>query len=283
MSDLKPLVRGVYDIQKMRIQAGNRIVADFKSRIGQEPGEKEEELSSDSKKLLAEIRREYNLITEGVIRVSPKRIKEKGQSIISSYVVFAIVNYYMRLYDMEKDTFNHLANALKDYPVYNKFLSGVKGIGPAMAGVIISEIDIHKAKYPSSLWMYSGLDVAEDGKGRSKRKEHLVEVEYETADGQIKKKKSITFNPFLKTKLLGVLGPSFLKSKSDYSGYFYSYRSRMQNHAIYKDTTDGHRKNMAIRYMIKRFLVDLHVAWRKIEGLPVSKEYSEAKLGMSHG
>ena len=39
---------------------------------------------------------------------------------------------------------------------------------------------------------------------------------------------------------------------------------------------------MAIRYMIKRFLADLHVVWRTQEGLSVSVPYSEAKLGMKH-
>ena len=39
---------------------------------------------------------------------------------------------------------------------------------------------------------------------------------------------------------------------------------------------------MAVRYMVKRFLVDLYVAWRKLEGLPVASEYSEGKLGIKH-
>jgi hypothetical protein len=34
--------------------------------------------------------------------------------------------------------------------------------------------------------------------------------------------------------------------------------------------------------MIKQFLVDLHIAWRTIEGLPVSLPYHEAKLGHLH-
>lgn len=43
------------------------------------------------------------------------------------------------------------------------------------------------------------------------------------------------------------------------------------------------QKNMAIRYMIKMFLKDLWVAWRTLEGLPVTPDYAEAKLGMKHG
>lgn len=44
-----------------------------------------------------------------------------------------------------------------------------------------------------------------------------------------------------------------------------------------------HRKNMAIRYMVKVFLKDLWVAWRTLEGLPVTPDYAEAKLGLKHG
>jgi hypothetical protein len=39
---------------------------------------------------------------------------------------------------------------------------------------------------------------------------------------------------------------------------------------------------MAVRYAVKRFLVDLHYKWRALEGLPVSEEYSVAKLGIIH-
>jgi hypothetical protein len=41
---------------------------------------------------------------------------------------------------------------------------------------------------------------------------------------------------------------------------------------------------MALRYMIKIFLIDLYNNWRRLEGLPVAPPYSEAKLGMvPHG
>ena len=40
--------------------------------------------------------------------------------------------------------------------------------------------------------------------------------------------------------------------------------------------------NMAVRYAVKRFLADLYVAWRTLEGLPVATEYSVGKLGIVH-
>ena len=86
----------------------------------------------------------------------------------------------------------------------------------------------------------------------------------------------------MKTKLVGVLGTSFLRSASEYREYYDNYKNRIENHEAHKDKTKGHRHNMAIRYMVKRFLVDLHMKWRALEGLPVSEEYAEAKLGMKH-
>jgi len=136
----------------------------------------------------------------------------------------------------------------------------------------------------SSLWKYAGLDVAQDGKGRSKRKEHLIEVEYENAKGEQATKMSITYNPWLKTKLLGVLGASFLRAGDNkYSQIYRDYKHRLENHKNHKEKTPGHRHRMAIRYMVKQFLADLYVEWRTMEGLPVSDPYHEAVLGHVHG
>ena len=106
---------------------------------------------------------------------------------------------------------------------------------------------------------------------------------FKLKNGEIQTKKGITFNPFLKTKLTGVLGSSFLRAGDNpYRTIYDDYKHRLENHPAHKEKTKLHRHNMAIRYMIKRFLVDLYTEWRAIEGLPVAMEYSEAKLNMKH-
>ena len=45
--------------------------------------------------------------------------------------------------------FKFLKNVLDDYPIWKEYLVNVCGVGEAMGGVIISEIDITRAKYPS--------------------------------------------------------------------------------------------------------------------------------------
>jgi len=246
-SELKAMVRGKYDIQKIRIQTGLRIVANFKAKIGQDPGEKEKELKPKELKILNDLRVGYKNITDGITR-NPTVLTFKGNELISSYSEFVLVNHYINLESAEKRLDKDIAGFLPTFPLWEEYLDHVKGVGPVISGVIISEFDIHKARYPSSLHAYAGLDVASDGRGRSRRKEHLVDIEYTDKNGKEKTKKSITYNPFLKSKLMGVLAPSFMMSKSPYKEIYDHYKFRLKHHAIYKDVSDGHRDMMAKRY-----------------------------------
>lgn len=284
---IRPLVRGAYDQQKIRIQTGNRLVANFKAKLGQEPGETEDEsLSDDAKKLLQRMRESYRLLGSVVAQFKKTKGEPKpfvGNELISTETELALVEQYMDLEDQERRTFRRLEKLLEVVPIYRDYLQHIRGIGPAMAGVIVSEFDIYKAKYPSSMWMYAGLDVAPDGAGRSRRQEHLIDREYTNTKGEQAVRKSITFNPWLKTKLIGVLATSLLRANNEkYRKIYDDYKHRLENHDKYKEVAKGHRHNMAIRYMVKQFLVDLYAAWKQIEGLPASPTYAEAKLGMKH-
>lgn len=299
--NLRAMVRGAYDVQKLRIQMGNRIVANFKVKLGQEPGEKEDVIDAEGRAILKSLRASFTRITDGVGELRRRR-KFDGDGVIDNEIELRLVAEYLALERVEVNHFKDVGIVLRDFALWTQFLDGVKGVGPAMAGVIISEIDISKARYVSSLWKYAGLDVAEDGRGRSRRKEHLVEREYVDKNGEEKKRNGITFNPFLKTKLTGVLASSFVRvGENKYEQIYRDYKHRLESHAVYGVTNDeariaqvkadtgkkyspkSHRDNMAKRYMIKQFLADLYVAWRTLEGLPVAQPYSEAKLGLRHG
>lgn len=282
MSHLKTIVRGAYDVQQLRIQMGNRIVGNFKSKLGSKPSVSEEEIDVEGKEILAKLRSSYRKLMDG-LKTFPRQSKFVGDEVISTYTELCLLAQYIDLEIAEDKHFKMMGNVLKGYPIYSEFLEPIKGIGPALAGVILSEIDISKAKYPSSLWKYAGLDVAEDGKGRTRKAEHLVDCAYTDKEGNDAVRKGITFNPFLKTKLIGVLGSSFLRAgENKYSLIYRDYKNRLESRDDLKEESKGHRHNMAIRYMIKMFLIDLHMAWREIEGLPVSLPYHEAKLGLVH-
>lgn len=375
---IRPLVRGSYSIQHLRIECGNRICAAFKSKLGQLPSVSEDDaLSAEAKKLLDELRSEYKLLGSAVAQFKKTKGDPKpfaGGKLIESETELVLVEQYLDLEDQEKRAFKRLQSVLDTIPIYTEYLSKVKGIGPAMAAVIVSEIDIHKAKYPSSLHAYAGLDTvtkwvlqktsiratnlakpdptlriptlldalehdekpvpagatsvlrqftdmpplrlpdAPEGPqlaqpmdqaaivgydldgysiiaeyrafsygGRSRKAHHLVEREYTNKEGELAVKKSISFNPWLKTKLLGVLVPSFLRAGNEkYRLVYDNYKHRIEHSDKYREDTKGHRHAMAIRYTAKIFLSDLYNAWRTLEGLPVAPTYHEGKLGHKH-
>jgi hypothetical protein len=281
-SNLKTMVRGAYDIQKLRIQMGNRIVGNFKSKLGYENGEKEEETAdAEGREIIDKLRVHYRKVADGVAAF-PRAKDFKSDGVIDTYTELCLISEYVELEEQEQKHFRRLTTVLKEFPIYTGFLESVKGIGPAMAGVIVSEIDITRAKYPSSLWKYAGLDVAGDGAGRSRREEHLVQREYINSDGEKAMRNSITFNPFLKTKLVGVLAGSFLRAgakDNPYRTYYDNYKHRIETDARHAEKSKLVWHRMAMRYMIKMFLLDLHCVWRRMEGLPVSVSYHQGKQG----
>jgi hypothetical protein len=283
-NQLRAMTRGAYDLQKLRIQAGLRLCANFRSKLGQGAGTAEDELDDDAVKVLDELRTSYRRLTDGIAknrRLPPKDVF-KGDELISEYTDLMLVASYFELEGVERKQFAQLETVLPDFPIYVKFLKGVRGIGPAMAGVLISEIDIRKAAYPSSLWKYAGLDLGPDGRGRSRRGEHLVDRQYTTAAGEDAVRKSITYNPFLKTKLMGVIASSFLRTKSPYAKIYADYKHRLETDPARAEWSKGRRHQAAMRYMAKQFLKDLYNAWRPLEGLTVAPTYQEAKLGHVH-
>lgn len=280
---VSPMVRSAYDLQKLRIALGNRIAAAVKTEMGQVPGEKEETIEDqEAQKVLEKIRSSYKRITDGLATL-PRENKFKGDSVISSYGLLIMVDQYMRFLELEQRSFRQFEKVLKGYPIY-AWLQSIKGIGPAMSGVLISEINIHNSKYPSSLWALAGLDVASDGRGRSRRREHLVKRKYTDKEGKEAERDSITFCPFLKTKLMGVLADSFIRAGNEtYRKIYDDYKHRISTNPRHEEKTKAHIHLMSKRYMVKMFLRDLYVQWRTIEGLPVAETYHAGVQGHIHG
>lgn len=229
---LRTLTRSFYDLQKLRIQTGNRIVRNFQAQLGQQSGMPLDDLSPEAKKILADLRREYDLLADALVTVNLKKwapILDKHQGIITSPYEFVLAEIYVRLENNEERLAKEIAALVGVHPLWTSFLEGVRGVGPILAAIIISELDPAVARYPSSFWAYAGLDVAPDGKGRSRRSEHLVKREYINKQGQTALRDSITYNPWLRTKLLGVLGTSFMRAGGDYKRIYDDYKHRLEN------------------------------------------------------
>lgn len=281
---LRAMARGAYDLQRLRMQTGHRVVTNFKVKLGQSPGTSEQELDKEAKEVLKALRASFATITDALIKGPRSKHRFTGDGVISSSAEYALVEHYLSLEKREQEHFDRLKEIVADFPLWQGFLKDVSGVGPAMASVLMSEIDLSRATYASSIWRYAGLDVAPDGKGRSRRKEHLVKARYQNRDGEWAERNAITYNPFLKTKVLGVLAGSFLKQgeRSPYATLYHQYKHRLENEEPYKSSTKMHRHRMALRYMVKRFLADYYEQGRAILGLPVHRPYAEAKLGVSH-
>jgi hypothetical protein len=134
---------------------------------------------------------------------------------------------------------------------------------------------------------YAGLGVEADGRGTSKRSEHLHEIGYTDKDGKAATRMGIRYNPFLKTKLMGVLATSFLRVKdSPYREVYDFYKHRLESRSgmegggviSWSEESKGHRHNASLRYMVKIFLQHLYNQWRALEKLPIHPTYYEAKL-----
>ena len=222
--------------------------------------------------------------------------------------------------EQEKECDKALEKILKRFPIYNEWLSLVKGVGPGAAAYILSEFDIEIATTISKMWQFSGMNP-----GMKRGKMRIAKKKYKPEMGDIVKEiKNIRsgetdylitshtmirgdrltegfvspFNKILKTRLLGILAPGFIKAKSPYAfEYYYPYKERLTNEdniiindgkarkddgKAWKDVSKGHRDNAAKRYMIKMFLKDLYVAWRSIEGLDVRVPYAEEFLEKKH-
>jgi len=392
---LRALVRSAYDFQKLRIMNGNRVTRNFKEKLGQESnGMSEEELDKESQNILDRLRQSYNRITDGIAIEGeetlihaklPSEKKFKADDLITQYSELLLVDSYLRMLKDETAIFRDMEKILKKIPIWDQWLKDIAGVGPAMGAVIISEIDIHKSRYSSSLHRLAGIDVVRvgyftldsgkevivppdvldakyaqlddegienpklyiehtDGKdyliniryeGRSKKEYCLVNRTYISKDKEEKVRRSITFNPFLKTKLMGVLASSFIKAggsttvngekmgkakrlelakskgfvtknvqaeeldykvaeflralgfevnvqRSKYNAVYYEYKERLANSPQHASKSNLHRHNMALRYMVKIFLMDLYMVWRELEGLEVFPPYHEAKLGIFH-
>lgn len=287
-SIIRTSVRTLYDMQKLRIQTGNRIVASFRDKLGIAPSIAEETVP-DGEAVLDALRAEYKLLADGVKRITNKWRPESA--LLTSQGEYRLIEAYEHQMRAEESHIKLIETELKNYPIYTEWMKDVRGVGPLMAGVILSEIDIHKCNSISALWAYCGLDVVvstdeETGEireeGRSRKRHHLKPKTYTNRDGDTVETVGITFNPFLKTKLVGVLGSVFIKLGGPYREIYDGYKHRLENHPKWTDRTKAHRHNAAVRYMVKEFLADLWTRWRTLEGLPVRSRYAEEKLGIVH-
>lgn len=174
-----------------------------------------------------------------------------------------------KLASLEAGVERHVEVLCAPHPM-NAWLRGIRGIGPRMAGVILSELDATKYETVSKMWRASGLAVVPG--------ENPEDPWH--AERRVKGEK-LHYNSFLKSKLIKVLADSFIKSGSPYKRYYDDYKHRKE--AAGWGRNKAHRDIAARRYMVKELLKAYWLAARQQAGLPIRQSYAEAYLGRSHG
>ena len=287
---IRNLIDGVYDIQKLRIATGNRVVAalrgiveDTSNSPKSEAQREKEQKEKDS--ILKKILGEYKLITDAYVEIYHNTgsivpaISEKGGSYIKTKVGYTLVEQYMKLKDAEDGLGKVVASEVHAHPMWAAFFEHIKGCGPLMSAVCLAYLDPYKARHASSFWAYCGLDVKWDEERQEMRgngKWYTEMRTYINRDGEEAERKSLTYNPFVKTKLVEVMVGSFLKAGDNhYSRIYRDFRNRRSE----KGDSPIQQHRRASRYCAKMFLKDMWVVWRELEGLPVSEPYEVAKLG----
>jgi hypothetical protein len=178
---------------------------------------------------------------------------------------------------LETEIKKYIENEIKTEPIA-KWLLKTKGIGSVLAGGILSYFDVSKTEHVSSFWKYAGLSVES---GKAVKRKHGVKTD---------------FNPRAKV-LMWKVGDSFIKHRTPFYRDLYDKTKIEENTKLNdplknpkncteyencmkrlkkakKPSCKMHIHRRASRKMVKRFLADLWVEWRTIEGLPISEPYS---------
>lgn len=242
------------------------------------------------------------LQTEG--RLSPKASGAEIQ--LTEFDLYRLKSRAQELHAAEQNALNDVLEHLRAIPFYRDVLTDktvYRGIGPTLAGVLLAEIDWSRSETISQVWAFSGLKPIAayrckkcNGVVRS-TDEHAVTFThvgahkcdaalprigvYESGTSQRPVKgEKLPYNAWLRTKLIGVLGPVLLKVGSPFRKFYDEYKHRWESAG--KGRSDGHRHQAALRYMVKMTLVKVWEDFRTYYKLPMRPSYAEEYLGRKH-
>lgn len=291
---IRNAVRSFYDAQALRIEMGNRIAAQIRAAfIGPKPRGFEEDIASTPEfKAWDKARLAFNkrvdewagaagLTGLALLAAFLREHEPPHAGVITAEWADRLIAHHERQQSVENALGKDVALLCKEWDLW-PWLKSVKGCGPAMSGVLLAEIgDPGRFGTVSKLWAFCGLHVID---GRAARR----------AKGE-----RANWNNFLKTKLLGVIAPCFLKASSPYREHYDNMRHRLESlpcsmtpeqhrkgatadKLLPNGCTNGHMHNKAMRYMAKMFLLDLYVTWNGLRGNAIRASYQSEYLGHDH-
>ena len=212
--EIRNCLNTLYDAQSLRIATSNRLLQIFSKKFEDDDEKPEISLEKD---ILSEFEK-INTYKDEQSKSIKKSISDLKTNFITSEEEYNQVKAYIFLLESEKTYTKLLQKAVENHPVYINFLADIKGCGPVMAANIIAYLDPYKARHASAFHKYAGLDVVvskdkngepitdEDGnfKTHGRSRSDTEEYEYTNKNGELAIKKGLTYNPILKSKLIGV-------------------------------------------------------------------------------
>src|SRR3990167_9415064 len=159
-------------------------------------------------------------------------------------------NRAQELHNAEKNALKDIIGHLRSISFYTDILDDkktYKGLGPTMAAVILSSFDIENEDTVSKMWAFAGLRpmpalrcvachntvVMEEGSlAHDKKIKNCKEPPGHYASGKAQKPvagQKLPYNSWLRTKLVGVLGPCLIKCSSPWRKYYDDYKHRKQS------------------------------------------------------
>src|SRR5690606_14561525 len=123
---LRAQVKSIFDMQKIRIQMGNRLVASFRS--AKEELDKATGSEKEVAKFLTLLSKEYDSIMEFVTMKGNTikkyfRENELSDKLITDEVSFVLMEQYESLKSNEEKLKKSLKYELDKFPIYTEFLS----------------------------------------------------------------------------------------------------------------------------------------------------------------
>lgn len=163
-----------------------------------------------------------------------------------------IRNLLKTLAGEEKSLAAALDRSTVEHPM-RSWLMEKRGIGPVICAGLLAHFDPYRARHVSSFWKFAGM----------------------SPDAKLEKGKKSPYSVGAKL-LCWKLGHSFIMSSS--AEYVPIYKAKKEELMKREGMTKGHAHNLAQRVMVKRFLADFWLEWRKREGLPTDEPYVVAIL-----
>ncbi len=244
-------VGGYYDHQKLRTSHMNRVRDLVRKKNEGIPLDQVEE-----KKRLVKFDKKYKDETlSGLLKLMKDEGRVSTQEVDHIAKLLGIANAERVLEGQYKSIIEDWAG---NYEVYHGFLRKTRGIGPILGGGLLAVFDVRKTKHISSFWAYAGLHVVD---GKAPRRVKGEKLGYSTQA----------------RTLCWKVSDSFIKQRTPpYRGIY--DRIKTEEVARLKDTAEKgwklHADLRARRRMVKQFLADFWIAWRKSEGLPIDSPYS---------